>query len=101
MVAIHDKSREGRRKLKEGPKAQETYVEGLHNEWHGNHTLNQKRPKEDCRAHQVPGHIREAADRAEMETREKLNREHQRDTIKTKAFITRESGLIVPGGYGY
>jgi hypothetical protein len=36
-IGIHDKSPEGRRKLKEGPKAQEAYVETLHDEWIQNH----------------------------------------------------------------
>lgn len=35
--AIHDKTPEGRKKLKEGPKAQEKYVEELHSEWIDNH----------------------------------------------------------------
>ena len=46
MVYIHDKTPEGRRKLKEGPKAQERYVEELMNEWVDDHATKTAPPPE-------------------------------------------------------
>ena len=46
MVYIHDKTRDGRRKLKEGPKAQEAYVESLQKEWIDDHASKREPEKE-------------------------------------------------------
>ena len=96
-VAIHDKTPEGRRKLKEGKKEQEQYLEGLHNEWIGNHAS--KDTHVDEREAQVPAHIRENAERAEMETREKLAREERRQVQKSQVWAQSDSGLVFPGKY--
>ena len=63
-VAIHDKSPEGRKKLVEGPKAQEKYVEELQSEWIDNHaTIDAARVEAETRAHeaQVPASVKARA----------------------------------------
>lgn len=68
MVHIHDKTPEGRRKLKEGPKAQEKYLEELMSEWVDNHTLNTQEEDQDP----VPQHIQDRYALLEEETRQKI-----------------------------
>jgi hypothetical protein len=69
--AIHDKTKEGRRKLKEGPKAQQRYLEELQAEWIDNHATKSlpKRPP-NWREAEVPENIRAKYLHAEAATRD-------------------------------
>jgi len=70
MVFIHDKTPEGRRKLKEGPIAQQRYLDELMSEWLDNHTLNQEQESKD----EPPQHIKDRYALLEEETRQKIMR---------------------------
>lgn len=72
MVAIHDKTPEGRRKLKEGPKAKEKYVEDLYSEWIDNHALKDAKPPKPRRDHEVPESVKARARRHEQDAAERI-----------------------------
>lgn len=77
IIAIHDKTPEGRKKLKEGPKAQEKYVEELASEWIDNHAtkdpvLADKVARAKAREAQIPAAVKAKALRHEADIAERM-----------------------------
>ena len=78
-----------RKPRKEGPKAQQAYVEELGSEWIDGHKLNEvEDPRFRDREPEVPGHIRERAERLEAETAEKMRRANISTNPRQRALAT-------------
>jgi hypothetical protein len=91
-VAIHDKTPEGRRKLKEGPKAQTKYVEELQSEWIDNHATKMETVQEK---RDVPFNIQQRYAIEEERTRCQLAEMHVEEQQRTAARAAASRSEVV------
>jgi hypothetical protein len=83
MVYIHDKN--PRKPLREGPKAQEKYIESIHEEWIDNHATKDFKEVRN-REQDVPENIRLRYEEAELQTRMRMIEEQQAWLDKTESL---------------